>query len=471
MNGVIWIVFAVAAVVCTWLESSKEEGSGQFSWSTAIMAIVGVGGMYVLSTQFVEASFDLPVGAFIATLLAIGLCKWNRKSVIGLMAAGAVASQSVLQESQASVVSGLQISPIFMVLAIVGWVGACLAWGGNARGGVAFAGMGALVGIADHWVPEGYGKEPNTAGSLLAIGIVAAGILVLLLRRGKGGPSPLLAGGLGALIIAGCGFFVAQWGGDDTTLPVTIFASVLASFAVVWMVGSVGTSQRTSQLVLGGLIWMGVATFAFAQDKTFGLSLALVSGFGAFVLLGRADLTAVMGPVVGLAAYRTLREQFPEITRGFDIAQHYGMVGLMIGAGLIVLLMGTPRLSDPKGARNWLRFGVLSLIAAIAAVVGLFFFGVKGSVGLVIGLGIGVWMAGVTSERGAFGIAPLVGLAGLIGLSYGEVSQSFDLAREPKMTIFIWASVVLIVMAAILVFALSDRVVGEGVVDEKVELG
>jgi hypothetical protein len=470
MNGAIWIVFAVAAVVCTWLESSKEEDSSQFNWLTAVVGVLGIGVLYGLTSQFVEAKFDLPLGAFVAALLAIGLSKWNPKSIIGLLAAGAVASQSILTQTQATVVSGQQISSVFMIFAIVGWVGACLAWGGNARGGTAFAGMGALVAIADHWVPEGFGKVPNTAGSLLAIGVVAAGILVLALRRGKGGPNVLLAGGLGSLIIVGAGFFVGQWGGDDATLPVTIFASVLAAFAVVWMVGSSNSSQRTTQLVLGGLIWMGVATFAFAQDKTFGLSLALVSGFGAFVLLGRVDLTAVMGPVVGLAAYRTLREQFPDITRGFDIAQHYGMVGLMIGAGLIVLLLGSPRLLA-AGVKNWARFGVLALMVGMAAVVGLFFFGVKGSVGLIIGLGIGVWMAGVTSDRGAYGISPLVGLAGLIGLSYGEVSQSFDLAREPKMMIFVWSSVILIVLAAILVFALSDRKLGEGVGDENLKIG
>ncbi len=470
MNGAIWIVFAVAAVVCTWLELSKDDDSSRFHWLSAIMGAAGVATLFLLSNQFVEAKFSLPLGGFVAVALAIGLSWWNPKSVIGLMAAGAVASHSIIPATQASVVSGMQMTPLFMVLAIVGWVGACFAWGGNAKGGVAFAGMGALVGMADHWVPEGFGKEPHTAGSLLAMGVIAAGILVLLLRRGKGGPSPLLAGGLGALLIAGCGFFVAQWGGDDTTLPVTIFAAVLSAFAVVWMVGYSTKEQRTSHLVVGGLIWMGLATFAFAQDKTFGLTMAALAGFGAFVLMGRVDISAVMGPVVGLAAYRTLREQYPEITRGFDIAQHYGMVGLMIGAGLIVLMLGAPRLAGPLGGRNWGRFAILSVMAGIAAVVGLFFFGVKGSVGLIIGLGIGVWLAGVTSERGMYGLAPLVGLAGLIGLSYGEVSQSFDLAREPKMTIFIWSSVVLIVLAAVLVFALSDRKLVEGVGDEKVEL-
>ncbi|MFM9874640.1 MAG: hypothetical protein ACKVQS_14385, partial [Fimbriimonadaceae bacterium] len=257
MNGALWIVFAVAAAACTWLESSKGEDSGHFSWMTAIFGVAGVGLLFGLTQQFVEAKFELPIGAIIATILAFGLSKWNPKSIIGLMAAGAVASQVVVPATQASVASGTQISSIFMVLVIVGWVGACIAWGGNARGGTAFAGMGALVGLSDHWVPAGFGKEPHTAGSLLAIGVVAAGILVLLLRRGKGAPNALLAGGLGALIIAGSGYFVEKWGGDESNLMVTIFAAVLAAFAVVWMVGSAGKSQRTSQVVIGGLIWMG----------------------------------------------------------------------------------------------------------------------------------------------------------------------------------------------------------------------
>jgi hypothetical protein len=106
----------------------------------------------------------------------------------------------------------------------------------------------------------------------------------------------------------------------------------------------------------------------------------------------------------------------------------------------------------------------LSLIAGGAAVIGLFFFGVKGGVGLLVGLGLGAWLAALSSARSAFGIAPLVGLAGLAAASYGEVSQAFEFTRDQKMQIFVWSVVGLggLIVALNLVFSERQK---EEVVD------
>lgn len=453
-NGAFLLVFGLVAVVCAWLERDIE--GEKRDWFGPILGIVGVTVVLGLAYQLLGMR-EFPVGALVGSAVALGISLWRKQSVFGLAAAGALAGQIVQTgaTADASLVGGH-----FVAMAVLGLVGGVIAWSGNARGGTAFAGIGALVLLANRWTPEGFGKIPNAVGSMLAVAVVAAGLLVLVLSRGKSGPSPLLAGGLGAVLVAGAGFFVAQWGGDDSTLPVTIFASILGAFATAWMdIGGAQTQKRTTQLVLGGLIFMGLATFAFAQDQSFGVAVSAFAGLAAFILLGRTDLSSVIGPVLGMLAYRTLRIDFPESTRSFDIAQHYGMVGVMIGAGLLVLLLGMPRIES--GWKNWGRFGVLSLVAGGAAVIGLFFFGVKGGVGLLVGLGLGAWLAALISERSAFGIAPLVGLAGLAAASYGEVSQAFEFTRDQKMQIFVWSVVGLggLIVALNLVF--SDRQKGE----------
>lgn len=470
MDGAYWIVFVVAAVICAWLEGTKDAEKPKLSWMMPVMAVVGLGVLMLVVKQYLGLNLDaFPLGLILASVLALAITAWRRDSVFGLLAAGALAPQVI--NPPPAVADASLFNPVFLVWLVAGWIGACIAWGGNARGGVAFAGVAALVGMANRWTPVWFGKIPNFAGSMLAMAIIAAALIVLLLGRKKEGGTSLLAGGLGILLVAGAGFLVAQWGGDDLTLPVTIFASVVAAFAITWMSGvHQSASQRTSQVVLGGLMWMGVATLAYAQDQSFGLGMAALAGLGAYALMGRIDLSVTMGPLIALGLYRTFRAEVPELVRAFDIAQHYGMVGVMIGAGLIVLLLGMPRLKEGETPRNWARFGVLALMAAVAGMVGLMFFGIKGGVGFLVGLGLGTWMAGVISKQGSYGLAPLVGLSGLVGLSYAKASESFELTRDEKMTLFMGASAALVVLMAILIFALTDKAMKTEVQDETVEM-
>lgn len=349
------------------------------------------------------------------------------------------------------------LNPVFFVFLAAGWVGAVVAWGGNSAGGTAFAATAALTKLADFWTPEGFGKTPHMAGTLLATAVVASAILALVLRRGKQGAGTLLTGGLASILVTAAAFFIGKWGGDDSTLPVTVFTAAAAAFVVCWMSGEEGGFRRRNPVILGGLIWMGVATLAFAQDGTFGLGMAGLTGVACSLLLGRADLASTVAPLAALAFYRMFRLEYPETTRAFDIAQHYGMVGLMIGAGLMVLLLGMPKLSEQAGIRNWARFGVLSLMAAGATVVGLQFFGVKGGVGLIVGLGMGTWMAGVAEKKSAGGLPAFAGLCGLVGLSYAKASETFEMTRDEKMSLFIWASAGLAVLSLVMVLFLTDR--------------
>ncbi len=74
-----------------------------------------------------------------------------------------------------------------------------------------------------------------------------------------------------------------------------------------------------------------------------------------------------------------------------------------------------------------------------------------------MGLGLGTWLTGLIDERRGFGIIPLIGLIGTVGMSYGAISQAFALARDEKMRIFLIAGATLIVLAAIVVFGLGER--------------
>ncbi|MBL8067242.1 MAG: hypothetical protein JNM28_02235 [Armatimonadetes bacterium] len=457
MDGAFWVVFAVAALLCGWLEAGDAPGS-RGKWPVPAVALVGLGVLVLAAKQGLGADLSsVPPLLFGGIALCLALHWWRPDSVYGLAACGALAAQSLAASSGASDVSGMLLNPVFFVFLAAGWVGAAVAWGGNSAGGTAFAATAALTKLADYWTPEGFGKTPHMAGTLLATAVVASAILAVLLRRGKQGAGTLLTGGLASILVTAAAFFIGKWGGDDSTLPVTVFASAAAAFVVCWMSGGGGGSRRGNQVVLGGLIWMGVATLAFAQDGTFGLGMAGLTGVACYLLLGRADLASTVAPLAALAFYRMFRLEYPETTRAFDIAQHYGMVGLMIGAGLMVLLLGMPRLSEQSGIRNWARFGVLSLMAAGATVVGLQFFGVKGGVGLIVGLGLGTWMAGVAGKKSAGGLPAFAGLCGLVGLSYAKASETFEMTRDEKMSLFVWASAGLAALTIVTVLFLTDR--------------
>ncbi|QYK53898.1 MAG: hypothetical protein KF824_03160 [Fimbriimonadaceae bacterium] len=453
MNGAFFGVFAVAALVLAWLEP-KAEGSKP-SWHGLVATVVGIG-VLICGAMSQGLTKDLPLEALIASVFAIALVYWRGNPQFAMIGAGALAAHSLMPATaQVAEVSVKLSDPIFISLAVVGWVGACLAWSGAASGGVIFSGSAALVVMANRWTPEGFGKIPNSAGSMLAIAILAAAVIVLLIQKGKAGAGSMLAGGLGAAIVAMAGLFIGQWGGDDMTLPVTIFAAVLASFVVCWMTVS---ERDTGRLVLGGLIWMGVATMAFAQDKSFGLAMACLAGLATFALFGKVTLSSVLGPVIGLLSYRTFRLVYPDITRAYDIAQHYGMVSSMIGVGIMILLLDRSFMGKNRSSmKGWFRFAITGVIGVTACLVGLMFFGTKGGVGLLVGLGLGAWVTGLIDESRGFGLIPLIGLTGVIGVSYGAISESFELARDEKMRVFLIASSVLVVLAAIAVFGLSER--------------
>lgn len=457
MDGAYWIVFAVVAALCAWLEGSDAPATGK-RWLTPVAAVVGLVVLAAGAKVWLGADLaSVPLLAIAGSVLALALLWWRPSSVVALAACGALAAQSMPTGSAPSDVSGVVMNPVFFVFLIAGWVGSSIAWGGNGAGATAFAGAASLTKLADYWTPEGFGKTPHFAGTLLAFAILGAAIIALALRRGKQGTGTLLSGGLGVLVVAAAAFFIGKWGGDDSTLPVTVFAAAGAAFVTAWMAGNEIEGRRATHAILGGLIWMAVSTLAFAQDGTFGLGMAGLAGVGCSMLLGRTDLAATVAPLASLAFYRMFRIEYPETTRAFDIAQHYGMVGLMIGAGLMVLLLGLPRMADRDNWKNWARFGALGLMAALTATVGLQFFGVKGGVGLIVGLGLGTWLASVVAKSAAHGFPAFVGLCGLVGLSYAKASESFELTRDEKMSLFIWASAGLAALALVTVLFLNDR--------------
>lgn len=453
MNGAFFGVFLVAAFVLAWLEPAPDGIKRCWRGSaTAILGLIVLLGV-AMSQGIIK---ELPIEALIASVVALGLAYWRGNPQFAMLGAGALAAHSLMPAVAKVTEVSVNISdPLFVSLAVVGWVGACLAWSGATSAGALFTGSSAIVMMANRWTPEGFGKIPGSAGSMLAIAVLAAAVIVLLIQKGKAGTGSMLAGGLGAAIVALAGLLLGQWGGEDMTLPVTIFAAVLASFVVCWMTT---TERDTGRLVLGGLIWMGVATMAFAQDKSFGLAMACLAGLATFMLFGKVNLTSVMGPVIALLAYRTFRLVYPDISREYDIAQHYGMVSSMIGVGIMILILDRSFTGTDRAAiKGWLRFAIVGLMAVTACLVGLMFFGTKGGVGLIVGLGLGTWVTGLIDERRGFGIIPLIGLIGTVGMSYGAISQAFALARDEKMRIFLIAGAILIVLAGIVVFGLGER--------------
>ncbi|RYG47350.1 hypothetical protein EON79_07590 [bacterium] len=272
---------------------------------------------------------------------------------------------------------------------------------------------------------------------------VAIGILVLLTALFATKPLEdgglLISAGLGAL-----GGLILHWlFADDEPSPLRIGMAVV--------------------------IGVGLATIAFGLGRGAGMALSLLAAGG--VLLGVGDRRAflTLGPLVGLVLFRVLREAGTGATRALDIAQHYTLLALVLGAVVPLLpvdwMAGGRRLAGggseethselptahrglPTAAGTFL-WGLLILAIPPLVIV---IFGMRGAIGFVVGLGLsGLFQA----MRGAKDLSPLAigsGMAGATILALKPLADKADLTRDEKMHMLLVWGVGIVVIAGILAF-------------------
>lgn len=209
---------------------------------------------------------------------------------------------------------------------------------------------------------------------------------------------------------------------------------------------------------LSTLIWLGVATVTFGYLKGFGMALAWSVGLGALLFLGNARAILATGPLASLVVYRLFREYQKDAVRAFDIGQHYAIVGLVLAAGLVLLLLDFGRTAErakaPVRSLCGLEFG---LIGAIGLQVCAFvLLSAKGAVGFLVGTGLASFVAGLRGDRDGSGLATGLGFACLSPVLCSVLVEKLDLARDEKRS-FLIVGVACVAVVAVLAMLLTPQ--------------
>jgi hypothetical protein len=232
--------------------------------------------------------------------------------------------------------------------------------------------------------------------------------------------------------------------GDIGTL-----AALAAGGALVthWILPTSRDSNGATS-ALAVLLWIGLATIAFGIRSGFGIATLFVSASILLICFGNPRAILSLGPVAAIAAFRLLNE-LSDTTKALDIGQHYGMMGLVIGATIVLIgvewLRSIQARTDSKiviaGA---LWTGIFVALPACIAIV----LGAKGFVGAVAGVGFGSVIALLVGSNRSLPFQALTSLLPLMLLEYPWLTEKLDLTRDLKVQSLIGFAVVLTVLSA-----------------------
>jgi hypothetical protein len=289
-------------------------------------------------------------------------------------------------------------------------------------------------------------------GTWLAVGAVVAGILAGFLRAKSSGLALICAFGLFAAAIYG----VCTKLQVPPISSVIIIASAAIAMIVAWLIPEAQES-RSARLAIASVIWIAAATAVFGFEKGFGMALALLGAVAMLLLAGNRQALLSLAPLAALVFYRVFREAHPDTSHGFDISQHYAILGVLLGAILPIMAQEWLRLTGKRGGGAALVAGGLwVLLLAAAPVVVAIALSSKGIIGYLIGLGIAPVMEGARGERSALSLALSMGLGSMMALLYDWLTPHLDLARHEKLIALAWVGGAAVVAACVIAMLSSD---------------
>jgi len=342
-------------------------------------------------------------------------------------------------------------NPLFAlgILAGAGATAAVLALQQRSRSAGVFSAV-ALAGLCT--IALGGSISP-TEGVQTVVNIIAVALLALVLGEGLGvltkktklGWPPIGT----ALVFGGLSFFLTMKGSDFPDLPLVVAGSALV--AAVLSLITKGIKDSTFAVLVGALVWLGVATAAFSFAKGYGLSLAALVGVCAACLAGERRAVVCCAPILAMATYRFARFSFPDASRAFDIGQHYAIVGLLLG--LMVPMMVIEWGRSVSSGKTWAT-ATAAALAGIALLTGtslaVAFLGAKGASGLVIGYLMSPILASLKGDPPKTALATGLSLAVWAVASIGALAAEEDLARPDKvrMVLTVGGLIALLAVAA-----------------------
>jgi hypothetical protein len=209
--------------------------------------------------------------------------------------------------------------------------------------------------------------------------------------------------------------------------------AVLAGALAAWALADAPRGQSLATLV-GGILWVAVATIAFAYLRGFGMALAALSCVAILVFLDAPRAVLAAMPLLALAMFRVFRQANPELVRALDIGQHYALIGILAGALLVLAPLEWARAREAApGVRSGLAAAAMALGLLMALVAAIVLLGAKGAAGLLVGFGMAGLIASLQGVRGLATAAAGLGLALATLLAFQPLAAAIDLARDERL--------------------------------------
>jgi hypothetical protein len=321
-------------------------------------------------------------------------------------------------------------------LAVGAWVLCSGREGGDGWSANAALFAGAVV-AADALGRRAGGDHPGRTG--VALGVVAVAIaLVLGLLRGQ--RSDAWKPPACAVLLAGAGYLIVDryiWLADVWRV---FGAAAFVALALHLLLAS-QERAKTLRFGLAAVIAVAGATLAFATLRGYGMAVALLGATSLLMTCNNARAMLALGPFAALVAYRLFREANVAASRAPDIGQHYALIGVLLGAMLIVVALESKRATTRGGgAASALTSGLWSVLIAGAAVLGAAILAAKGYIGIVFGMGLGTFVAGLAGERGVLPLSLSMGFGFAMAAGYGWLEPIADLSRQEKLVYLYWGA-------------------------------
>ncbi|MBX3120340.1 MAG: hypothetical protein KF784_14860 [Fimbriimonadaceae bacterium] len=457
-----WLPWAVIAIGVASLfvrsrtdseDSSRANPLGLVIVSLALLAAVF--GLTRLNSELILTLYGAAVGCAVGILMATVLDRLLQRAVSSVgFAIGALVVAAV---SFATVTT---VQPDHMPLLLFG-----VALG---LGGIAWASSGCAASVsvshatlacvavsaADQLGRIGPGNYAKFSGQ--AFGLVAAICAVLVLGVVEGHPkrrsfAPILI----AILMTGAGWLITQRVLELQSIWTVLGGSAVAACVVHYLLPE--DDKGSFGFMLATLIWLGVATLAFGVAKGFGMSVAALGGLAICVSMRNGRALLSMSPLLALVLYRMFRELFSDSGRALDIAQHYGLVGILIGAAVPILAWEWWLTAHHRvGIKRDIAAGLWCILMVSVPMLVTVLLSSKGYVGWLAGLGISSVILGLKGEKSSTPMALAMGFAALSSICFMAFKDYINLVRETKVIVLGWAFGIFIVVA-ILIWFLSVR--------------
>jgi hypothetical protein len=446
-----WIAVA-AGLIAVFASFSKKSPGGSPPATPLWMAMIALAVVYALGFGFrsalpglVDLAHGAALGAFVTFVAYFIEPRTGRSGLASVGLASLAAGVALLLPAEMRL-------QVWLGIAIGGGLAAACSATASSLGSDRLTAF-LLATVAGASALGSFRDGVDRAAMMPAvIGIIA---VVALAAISFGKPSTWLKWAIVATILVGAAKLIAMrylflGASFDVALGAVITAAVVA-----WILQN-EDGKSHGPFAIATLIWLAWSTVAFGLLQGLGLGISAV--FAAAVLLAAGSYRGLlsMATLVALLFYRVFLELYPTETRQIDVGQQYAVMGIVAGVALpVAAATWLSNVSDRFSGLAKPAIAVLSGVIAVALLVAAdFVLGAKGTVGVLIGLALAPFVAGISGGERLGVLAAIGGLAAAVVATFKFAAPHLLMERAEKIQLLGWSigvAIILIIVAHLLI--------------------